>query len=116
MFLYPLTPFPIGLILDAVYPPLARAHVRVVVALILWRSPPVPNCLGLDFLPQAGPFGPVKGAGDGARVIMRDGGAPVQEIKEQQAQRKEGGSNRLVTPHQHFLLSLHIKFKVQGFP
>ncbi len=37
------------------------------------RRPRVVNRLGLEFLPQAGPFGPVKGAGDGARVIIRDG-------------------------------------------
>ena len=49
------------------------------------RRPRVVNCLGLNLLPQAGPFGPVQGAGNGTRVIIRDGGAPVQEKKEQQA-------------------------------
>jgi len=77
------------------------------------RRPRVVDCPGLNLLPQTGPFGPVQGAGDGARVIIRDAGAPVQEKKEQQAQREEGGSARRVTRHRHFLLSLRLSLPQQ---
>jgi len=41
---------------------------------------------------HGGRFRQVKGSGEGAGVVIRDGGTPVQERKEQQKKREKDGS------------------------
>jgi len=84
---------------ESFFRPVRSSGLRVEKASIRWAGGRIPkprviNRLGLKLLPQAGPFGPVKGAGDGARIVIRDGGAPVKEHQEQHEKRAERNSRR----------------------
>ena len=70
------------------------------------RSPMILLHLGLNFFPHGGRFRQVKGGGEGAGVVIRDGGTPVQERKEQQKKREKDGPCRFA-PFNHSYVCLY---------